>query len=283
MTKTPVSSLDLSLIAAALAEDIGPGDITSELTVPADARCRARLVAKSAGVLCGMPLFRGVFDAVDSGVGEWSAMEDGAAFHNSDEVAAFTGRTRAVLAGERTALNFVQHLSGVATLTRRFADALAGLDARVCDTRKTTPGLRVWEKRAVRYGGGVNHRHALFDGILIKENHIAAAGGVAAAVKAARAGAHHLLKIEVEVRDLDELAQALDAGVDAVLLDNMPHDTLRQAVEQAWGRDVVLEASGNVTLETVRQVAESGVDLVSVGALTHSAPAADLSLLIEAI
>jgi nicotinate-nucleotide pyrophosphorylase (carboxylating) len=271
------------LIRAALAEDVGQEDVTTNRTVPAAARCRVRVVAKQAGVLSGITVFRSVFDLLDAAVEDWHARNDGDRFVSGDDIAAFSGHARAVLTGERTALNFLGRLSGVATLTAQYVDAVKGLDIKICDTRKTTPLLRKLEKDAVVHGGGANHRHGLFDGVLIKENHIAAAGGIDAAVKKARAGTHHLLKIEVEVTTLDELGEALEAGADAILLDNMSLEALREAVGRARDKNVLLEASGNVTLDRVRAMAETGVDLISAGALTHSAPAVDFSLLIERI
>mgnify|MGYP000915951946 CR=1 FL=1 len=272
-----------SLVAAALAEDVGQEDVTTNSVVAPDLRCRARLLAKQAGVLSGMEPFRATFDLMDAGVADWDSLRDGAAFAKGDLVASFTGRSRSVLTAERTAMNFVQHLSGVATLTRQYADQLQGLNCRICGTRKTTPLLRMLEKAALVHGGGATHRYALFDGVLIKENHVMAAGGIAEAVCRARGYVHHLMKIEVEVRDLDEFEQAIAAKADVIMLDNMDNAMMVEAVRRARGRGVVLEASGNATLDRVRGMAETGVDFVSVGALTHSAPAIDLTLLIENI
>ena len=270
-----------SLVKKALAEDMGHCDPTTEATVPRGARCRVRLLAKTQGVLSGMRPFRAAFDALDAKVQDWKAEEDGARFSPDDVLAAFTAETRAVLTAERTAMNFAQHLSGVATLTAAYASALDGQNCRICDTRKTTPLLRRLEKEAVRHGGGANHRHDLSSGVLIKENHITAAGGLAEAVARARAYAPHLLRIAVEVRGLDEFDQALGAEADVIMLDNMGVDSMREAVQRARGANVLLEASGNVTLDRVEAIAECGVDFISVGAITHSAPAADFSLLIE--
>lgn len=274
-----------TLVLAALSEDIGQEDITTASTVPADARCEARLVAKQAGVLSGMAAFAAAFDLQDAEVQDWRASADGARFGNGDVLATFTGRTRAVLTAERVAMNFLQHLSGVATLTAAFMAELDGLNCRMCDTRKTTPLLRALEKAAVLHGGGANHRYNLSSGVLIKENHITAAGGITSAVKNARARASHMLRIEVEVTNFTELDEALAAGADIILLDNMEPKTLAEAVARVrstpGGDAVQLEASGNVTLERVRAIGESGVDLISAGALTHSAPAVDASLLIE--
>lgn len=271
------------LVLDALEEDIGLGDVTTNNTVPPHDRCRVRLVAKQPGVLSGVKVFHQAFECMKAGMRDWTAISDGARFKSGQELASFEGGTRAVLTAERTALNFVQHLSGVATLTARYVAAVEGLKTRICDTRKTTPLLRKLEKDAVVHGGGSNHRFDLSNGVLIKENHIAAAGGIAEAVAKVRNGAHHLMRIEVEASSLKEFDQALAAGADVILLDNMPVDDMRKAVRRARGHKVLLEASGNATLKNVRAIAETGVNVISVGALTHSAPAADLSLLIEAI
>lgn len=271
-------------IAAALAEDIGHGDITSRALVSSDARCTATLVAKQDGVLSGMEVFRAAFEQAGAAPADWNGRKDGDRFQPGETLASFAGQTRAVLSAERTALNFIQRLSGIATLTRHFVDALDGLDCQVCDTRKTTPLLRFLEKEAVRHGGGANHRFNLTDGILIKENHVAAAGGITEAIDRARGHVHHLVRIEVEVTSLEELREALDARPDVVMLDNMDLDTMAAAVhlsDNRTGGRVVMEASGNVTLDRVRAIAETGVDFISTGALTHSAPAVDLSLLIQ--
>ena len=272
-----------NLVTSALLEDVGHEDITTNSVVDSALRCRVRLSAKQDGILSGMQPFKTAFEVMRADIGEWSGLEDGAAFCRGDVIASFTGATRAVLTAERTAMNFVQHLSGVATLTRRFVDALEGLDCRICGTRKTTPMLRSLEKAAIVHGGGASHRHSLFDGVLIKENHVMAAGGIGEAVRRARRQAHHLMRVEVEVRDLDELGQALAAEADVVMLDNMDNETMAEAVRRARARRVVVEASGNASLERVRGMAATGVDFVSVGALTHSAPAIDLTLLIENI
>lgn len=271
------------LIAKALEEDIGGEDITTTRTVPVDLRCRARLMAKQDGVLSGIEVFRMVFDRLNPQMTEWNALPDGERFHNGDDIATFEGNARAILTAERTAMNFLQHLSGVATYTARFVAAVEGMNVRICDTRKTTPLMRQLEKKAVVHGGGTNHRHTLFNGVLIKENHITAAGGIRNAVKSVLQGAHHLMKIEVEVTDLDEFEEALEAGADVIMLDNMSTDTMGEAVRRAEGRRVILEASGNASLENVRALAATGVHLISVGALTHSAPSADLSLIIESV
>lgn len=266
------------LVARALAEDVGPGDVTAEVLVPPDARARGTIAQKAPGVLFGLQAAEAAFSSLDPEArferlapeGEWLA--GGPALR-------VEARARAILTAERTALNIAQRLSGVATLTRRYVDAVAGTRARILDTRKTTPGMRLAEKAAVRAGGGHNHRTGLYDQILIKENHIAEAGGVGAAVERARAAAPDVA-LEVEVRDLAELEAALAAGAPRILLDNMPVPQLAAAVELAAGR-AALEASGGVSLENVREIAETGLDFISVGALTHSAPALDLSLILE--
>ena len=270
------------LVRKALEEDVDRGDLTTRLIVPEDARCTVALVAKQDGRLSGIEVFRAVFRAADAEMDDWEAVADGHAFKNGDVVASFLGRTCGVLTGERTALNFVQHLSGVATLTAAYVSALDGQEARICDTRKTTPFLRTLEKEAVLHGGGINHRRTLHDGILVKDNHIEAAGGIAQAVAAAQQGTHHLMKIEVEVGTISEFQEALDTKADVIMLDNMTDDEMREAVALAKGTRVTLEASGNMTLDRVRGVAETGVHYISVGALTHSAPSVDLSLQIAA-
>lgn len=271
------------LIAAALAEDLGSGDWTSLWTIPAGARAQARIVAKAPGVLAGVDVAREVFATVDASVAVELLRRDGDAVAPGEEVARLVGSARSILGAERVALNFLQRLSGVATLTRAYVDRVSGTGARILDTRKTTPGMRLLEKAAVRAGGGTNHRIGLFDMVLIKENHVAAAGGIAAAVEAVRRQNERGLRVEIETRDLAEVDEALRAGVDVILLDNMTLDVLRDAVRRvaASGTPTQTEASGGVNLETVRAIAETGVDLISVGALTHSAPALDLSLLVE--
>lgn len=273
------------IVARALAEDVGGGDVTSEATVPEEARARARIVQKQPGTVFGFAALEETMrqcgiEHVDKLVLEGQWREEVPA-----EVALASGPARALLSAERTALNLLGHLSGVATLTGRFVEAVAGSGARIFDTRKTTPGLRELEKAAVAAAGGHNHRMGLYDAMLIKENHIALAGGLAKAVHAART-AHPGLQVEVECRNLDEVAYALGTGADVLLLDNMDAEALRKAVElrdetAGAGPGPSLEASGGVTLETVRSIAETGVDFISVGALTHSAPTLDFSMLIE--
>jgi nicotinate-nucleotide pyrophosphorylase (carboxylating) len=268
-------------VAAALGEDVGRGDLTTRLTVPPGVRAIGTLLAKQDGVLAGLPLVAKLFAVLDpSAVAVTARAADGEAFRAGAVLAEVAGPAAALLTGERTALNFVQQLSGVATITRRYAEAVAGTAARVIDTRKTTPGLRVLEKYAVRMGGGHNHRFGLDDGVLIKDNHLTAAGGIAAAVAAARRGAPHTARIQVECVTLAQIDEALAAGADSLLLDNMTVEHLHAAVQRVAGR-ALLEASGGVTLATIRAIAETGVDLISVGALTHSAPAVDLSLKIR--
>jgi len=270
----------MRLVREALAEDIGQEDITTNRMVPTTARCEAKLYAKQDGILSGIDAFRTVFDCMHAEVRNWGALAPGTPFAKGDELAWFQGQTRAILTAERTAMNFVQHLSGIATLTARFKDAVRGLNVKICDTRKTTPGLRRLEKEAVVHGGGANHRHNLFNGIVIKENHIAAAGGITNAVGLAANGTHHLMKVEVEVTSLEQLDEAMAAGADVIMLDNMSIEDMREAVKRVEGKKVTLEASGNVRLDTVRTIAETGVHVISVGLLTHSAPAADMTLLI---
>ena len=273
----------LRLVTAAPHEDVRDGDRTTLWTVPAGTIASARIVAKAAGVLAGVEVAREVFRQVDESLTFTAEAEDGAAVEPGQVIVRLQGPAAAVLSGERVALNFLQRLSGVATLTRSYVECVAGTGVQILDTRKTTPGLRMLEKAAVRAGGGTNHRTGLFDMVLIKENHIAAAGGIAAAVAAVREQNREGLRVEVEVRDVEELREALAAGVDVVLLDNMDPPRLREAVAVARDVDpaVLLEASGGIDLNTVRDVALTGVDMISVGALTHSAAALDLSLLID--
>lgn len=265
------------IIRLALAEDIGPGDLTTSLTVAPDAEARAEISAKQDLVVAGLEAARFTFEMVDPLVAWTAKCRDGEFLRPGDVLVEIAGPAGSILTAERTALNFLMRLSGVATVTARFVEAVQGTRARVVDTRKTTPGQRALEKAAVRAGGGFNHRFGLFDGVLIKDNHIAAAGSVAAAVTLAKKGAPHTAKIEVEVEDLDQLEEALQAGADVILLDNMDLARMRRAVEITAGR-ALLEASGGVNLTTVAEIAATGVDIISAGALTHSAPAVDLSL-----
>jgi nicotinate-nucleotide pyrophosphorylase (carboxylating) len=266
-------------VARALAEDLGAGDITTGCMVDPAAKGRAVLMSRSGAVLAGTQAFEEVYSQVGGVEIDWR-FSDGDEVPAGADAAAVKGSLESILTGERTALNFLMHLSGIASLTSVFAKAVAHTKCRITDTRKTTPGLRALEKAAVLAGGGYSHRSGLFDGILIKDNHIAAAGSVAVAVKRAKAAAPHTMKIEVEVGRLGELHEAIEAGADVVMLDNMEPEDARRAVEMAGGR-VILEASGNMTPERARLFAEAGVDLISAGALTHSAPAADFSLKIR--
>ncbi|HWE15205.1 MAG TPA: carboxylating nicotinate-nucleotide diphosphorylase [Solirubrobacteraceae bacterium] len=266
------------IVARALAEDLGDGDVTTAATVPAEARAQAVISQKAPGVIFGLDVAEEAFRALDTEATFERAVEDGV-WRESGPVLRVQGRARALLSAERTALNFLARLSGVATMAAVAARVIDGTSARILDTRKTTPGLRALEKAAVAAGGGTNHRAGLYDAILIKENHVALAGGVGEAVRRARAYAPGL-PLEVECRDLAEVDEALEAGAPRLLLDNMTPAQLGDAVEHVAGR-AELEASGGVTLETLRAVAESGVDFVSMGAITHSAPALDLSLILQ--
>jgi nicotinate-nucleotide pyrophosphorylase (carboxylating) len=265
-------------VTAALAEDLGlAGDLTSQAVLSPGATASATILAREAGVIAGMDLARAAFSLVGDGIDFVAHVRDGDRVAAGGAVADVYGPARLVMSAERVALNFINPLSGIATLTRAFVDAIAGTGARICDTRKTTPGLRAFQKYAVRCGGGANHRYGLDDAILIKDNHIAVAGGVAAAMKAATAFAGHLVAIEIEVTTLTELKEALDAGARAVLLDNMDIETLTRAVAINAGR-ARLEASGGVKLERVRAIAETGVDYISTSQITLSAPPLDLGL-----
>jgi nicotinate-nucleotide pyrophosphorylase (carboxylating) len=265
-------------VEAALAEDLGrAGDLTSAATIPSAARASVAIVSRQSGRLAGLQLAEAAFAALDPQIQFRSEKADSDAIVPGDVIARIEGPARAVLTAERTALNFLGHLSGVATVTATYADLIAHTKARICCTRKTLPGLRVFEKYAVRCGGGSNHRFGLDDAILIKDNHIAVAGGVEQALLAAKAHAGHLVKIEIEVDDLDQLDRVIAEGADVVLLDNIGPETLREAVRRIAGR-MIAEASGNVSLETVVAIAESGVDLISVGRITHSASNFDFGL-----
>ena len=265
------------LLWRSLLEDIGSGDVTTVSIVPPEQKARAVVFGREPFVLSGSHPFRRIFQLLDPEMQVDCLFRDGDKIEPDVPVFRLEGRARTLLTGERTALNIVQRLCGIATLTRRMADAVAGTGCRLLDTRKTSPLWRRFEKEAVRHGGGFNHRFGLSDGVLIKDNHIAAAGSITDAVAHARAGAPHTLKIEVEVENLEGLEEAIRAGADIVLLDNFSIETLRAAVQVAGGR-VILEASGGVTLESVRSIAQTGVDFVSSGALTHSARAIDLTM-----
>ena len=270
------------IVRAALIEDLGrAGDITTEAIVPRDATAEAEIIARQPGVLAGLDAALLAFELVDPGLRIERLRADGARISRGEVVARIAGGAWGVLSAERTALNFLCRMSGVATATRALADAIAGSKAKIICTRKTTPGLRALEKEAVRLGGGANHRFGLDDAMLIKDNHIAIAGGVRPALEQARLHAGHLVKIEIEVDTLDQLAEALEVGVDAVLLDNMTPEMMRRAVAMVDGR-AVTEASGRVTLETAPVIAATGVDLISSGWITHSAPILDLGLDIAA-
>jgi nicotinate-nucleotide pyrophosphorylase (carboxylating) len=298
----------VNLVRKALEEDMGPGDATSLATVPTGAMGRARIIARAPLVCAGLPLVQRVFRELDGNMQFEFLAKDGDCVEKRRDLLRCCGRTRAILTGERTALNFLAHLSGIATLTRRFVDRLAGTGTKIRDTRKTTPGLRLLEKYAVRIGGGTNHRVGLYDAILLKENHIALAGGVKAALDRAHAyaatrvtpremsaydavdqpasGAQSgSLPVQIEVRNDRELREALDSGAQAVLLDNMTPDHARACVELARSvrKDCVVEISGGITVDNARAYAETGADFLSSGMLTHSAPAADLSLLVDSI
>jgi len=265
------------LVLMALAEDIGHGDATTEATIPPDARSTGQLIARSALVLSGLAVAEAVFKAVDPAIAFDAHCTDGTELEAGTVVATVTGISRSLLTAERTALNFLQHLSGIATATRAYVNAVKGTNACIVDTRKTVPGMRDLAKAAVRAGGGRNHRIGLDDGILIKDNHVAAAGGVRNAILAARAHGGYLLRIEVECDTLEQVDEALAAGADMLLLDNMPPTMLKAAVDRCRGH-ALTEASGGVNLSTLRAIAETGVDFISVGALTHSSPAADIAL-----
>ncbi|WP_197729245.1 carboxylating nicotinate-nucleotide diphosphorylase [Rhizobium leguminosarum] len=266
------------LVRAALLEDLGlAGDITSASVIPRDHRSTVVMAARQPGVIAGLDAAELAFALVDPEIVMRRHLQDGDAVKPGDVIATIEGPSRGLLSAERTALNFLGHLSGIATVTAGIAAAISGTKASVACTRKTTPGLRALEKYAVRAGGGMNHRFALYDAVLIKDNHVAIAGGVAEAIRRARAGVGHMVKIEVEVDTLDQLREAMETGVDAVLLDNMTPDQLREAVAIVAGR-AITEASGRVTPTTAAAIAASGVDLISVGWLTHSAPVLDIGL-----
>lgn len=265
------------LIALALEEDLGRGDVTTLATIPPDRAARGKITAKADLTIASLPLVGQILKVVDPVAGVRLLATEGSAVKRGAAVVELWGNAAALLTAERTILNFLQHLSGVATLTRRFVDAVAGTHCKIIDTRKTLPGFRLLDKYAVTQGGGANHRLGLDDGILIKDNHIAVCGGVGAAIRQARSRASALLRIEVECTTLAEVQEALDARADILLLDNMTTQQMGEAVRLVSGR-ALLEASGNMSLERVREVAETGVDFISVGALTHSAPAVDLSM-----
>jgi nicotinate-nucleotide pyrophosphorylase (carboxylating) len=265
----------LAVIRRALDEDIGPGDATSNRIIPADALMEGRIIAKQNGVIAGMDVAAAVYTTFDPRVDFRPEVEEGAGVENRQTVAVVTGPARSLLTAERTALNFLGRMSGIATLTGQFVQAVAGTEAIILDTRKTAPGLRMLDKLAVRRGGGQNHRSGLYDMILIKDNHVDFAGSITDSVKQARIGAGRL-QLEVEARTLEHVREALDLGVERIMLDNMPPEMMAEAVRLSGGK-AQLEASGNVSLENVRRIAETGVHFISVGALTHSAKVLDLS------
>jgi len=268
------------LIKTALREDINYIDVTTDLMIPEDARGQARFIAKENGVLCGLDVALRVFELLDGSFKAEVYKKDGDMVNPGDLIAEMTGKIRGLLKGERTALNLLQHMSGIATQTRRCVEIVKGTKATITDTRKTLPGLRPLQKYAVAVGGGRNHRFNLSDGAMLKDNHIDAAGGITAAVAAIRKQLGHMVNLEVETRNLDEVREAINAGADIVMLDNMDIQTMKAAVELAAGR-VLLEASGGITEGTLRAVAETGVDIISLGALTHSVKALDISMKIK--
>jgi nicotinate-nucleotide pyrophosphorylase (carboxylating) len=276
-----------AIVRRALAEDVGTGDITTTLTISPQSKSKARIVAREDGIIAGLPIAALVFSLAAESYGTEGgqagslvfipSVADGDPAARGDSVAEIEGLTRVILTGERTALNILQRLSGIASSTAQLVSLVQHTKARIVDTRKTTPGLRILEKYAVRCGGGGNHRFGLYDAILIKDNHVQAAGGIAPAIERARAAAPHTIKIEIEADTLDQVEQALGAGADMILLDNMTVSTIREAVVLCAGR-AITEASGGITKATIAAIAETGVDLISVGALTHSVRALDLSL-----
>lgn len=266
------------IVRTALEEDIGLGDVTTEVTVAQDTVARAELVAKENFTLAGLDVAAKVFHILDPAVRFEKILTDGRSVRKGEVLAWLKGQASVLLQGERVALNLLQRMSGIASLTAKYVAEVAGTGASIVDTRKTVPGLRALDKYSVRMGGGRNHRIGLFDGVLIKENHIAAAGGIAAAIERAKERIPHTLKIEIETRNLTEVEEALQSGADIIMLDNMSLDDMRQGVDLIAGKALV-EASGGVNLERVRDIAETGVDIISVGALTHSVTAADISML----
>ncbi|HWR61649.1 MAG TPA: carboxylating nicotinate-nucleotide diphosphorylase [Clostridia bacterium] len=268
------------IIKNALEEDLGWGDVTTASTIPEAAAIKGNFIAKAEGIVCGIDVCRRVFEIVDGSIEFQAFAGDGQRVSSGEILAVISGSAGSILKGERTALNFFQRMSGIATMTDRFVSRVSGLKARIVDTRKTAPGLRILDKYSVRAGGGFNHRFNLSDMVLIKDNHIKAAGGITPAVEAAKRSLSHSVKVEVEVESIKELMEAIDAGADIVMLDNMSMDMMREAVSIAGGK-VLLEASGNMALDgerNVRAVAETGVDIISVGALTNSVEALDISL-----
>jgi len=268
------------ILKNALLEDIGSGDVTTSSIIPENHRSKAVMIAKDDFLLAGVTFAERVFKLIDSGLRFKTYKEDGNAVKEGDVIAELNGNSRLLLMAERTALNLLQRLSGIATLTHKFVESVKGLPVRIVDTRKTTPGIRALEKYAVRVGGGCNHRFGLFDGILIKDNHINVVGNIRKAIKMAKKNSHHMLKIEVEAKSLREVRDALSEGAHIIMLDNMSIRDIRQSVNLIRGKNphVIIEASGNMNLKNIRAVAETGVDLISIGALTHSAVAVDISM-----
>ena len=264
-------------VTCALAEDVGQGDVTSLWTIPAQAQTEGRFLSKAEGIVAGWAVVRAVFAALDPELTCEATVQDGQSIHRGQILGRVQGSARSILTTERTALNFLQRLCGIATLTRKFVDAVAGTGVEIADTRKTTPGIRSLDRAAVRAGGGKNHRTALYDGILIKDNHIRLVGSIRAAVQAARSKAHSLFKVEIETTNLDQVREALAAGADIIMLDNMSLEMMGEAV-QIIGDRALIEASGGIELDEVAEVAAAGVDIISVGTLTHSAPSLDISL-----
>ena len=271
------------LLYLTLQEDIGLGDKTTNAVVPLDRRCKVKVIAKAEGIISGMEVFRRLYELNEAEIENWESVTDGTHIRKGEIIASFEGNARAVLSAERVSLNFLKHLSGVATLTHKFVSRVKDLSVRICHTRKTMPLLRAMEIDAVVHGGGHRHRFNLSDGILIKENHLEIAGDIASAIRNIRERISHLERIEVEVITLEQVKESLKAGADAILLDNMELEEIKAAVKIAKGHPVLLEASGNINLECVRPVAETGVHIISVGAITHSVSALDISLLIERI
>ncbi len=268
------------IITRALREDMPMGDITTDSTVPPSETCRANLIAKEDGVIAGLEVFERTFMLLDPNMQIERFVEDGDFVAKGTRIMFLSGNARAMLKAERTALNLLQRMSGIASLTRRFAEKLKGTDSKIVDTRKTAPGLRYLDKYAVRAGGGTNHRFCLSDGVLIKDNHIKAAGGIIPAVKRARASIPHTIRIEVETESLEQVKEALEAGADIIMLDNMTPDLMTEAV-RFINKRALTEASGNITVDTVETIARTGVDLISSGSLTHSVKAMDISLRFE--
>ncbi len=266
----------VDILSRAIEEDVGFGDITSRLLIPEESKSKAIFIAKEDFIIAGIPFAEKIFSLIDSSILFNYTLKDGARVKSGDTIAEIYGKTRSILLGERVSLNILQRLSGVATLTSMFVEKVKGTKAKIVDTRKTTPCLRFMEKYAVKIGGGENHRFGLYDGILIKDNHIKAVGSISKAIELAKRS-HHLSKIEIEVKNISELLEAMNAGADVVMLDNMSVEEMKEAVKISEGK-IMLEASGGVTLESVKEIAETGVDFISIGAITHSFKASDISL-----